>query len=97
MRIRYRVDVLDGARPIEEPQYETDDYYAVTAFATTLDEAAVKATGFMIDYLVAEHGLSAEEAYVLCSLAGDLKISEVVDVPHVLVSMHMPKSVLGAD
>ncbi len=95
MRIRYRIGVVEGARAIEEPQYETDEYYAVTAFATTLDEAARKATGYMIDYLVAEHGLTAEEAYILCSLAGDLKISEVVDVPHVLVSMHMSKEVLG--
>lgn len=95
MRIRYRIEVIEGARPIEEPQYESDDFYAVTAFATTLDEAAVKATTYMIDYLVAEHDLTPEEAYMLCSFAGDLKISEVVDVPHVLVSMHMPKSVLG--
>lgn len=95
MRIRYRIEVVEGARPIEEPQYETDEFYGVTAFATTLDEAARKATGFMIDYLVAEHGLTPEEAYILCSIAGDLKISEVVDVPHMLVSMHMPKSVLG--
>jgi acetamidase/formamidase len=95
MRIRYRIEVVEGARPIEEPQYETDEYYAVTAFATTLDEAAAKATTYMIDYLTAEHGLTEEEAYILCSLAGDLKISEVVDVPHVLVSMHMPKAVLG--
>lgn len=49
----------------------------------------------MIDYLVVRHGLDRTEAYVLCSLAGDLKISETVDVPHVLVSMHMPKAVLG--
>jgi len=97
MRIRYRIEVVEGARPIEEPQYESDDYYAVTAFATTLDEAAVKATTYMIDYLTAEHGLTDEEAYILCSIAGDLKISEVVDVPHVLVSMHMPKEVLGID
>ena len=47
----------------------------------------------MIAWLVAEHGLTREEAYVLCSLAGDLKISETVDVPHMLVSMHMPKSI----
>ena len=33
----------------------------------------------------------------LASLAGDLKINEVVDTPHMLVSMHMPKSVLGID
>lgn len=47
----------------------------------------------MIDYLVAEHGLTREEAYVLCSIAGDMKISETVDVPHMLVSMHMPKGI----
>ncbi|GIV60070.1 MAG: acetamidase [Rhodothermaceae bacterium] len=95
MRIVYEVNVLKGGRPIPEPQYESDDFYAVTAFAETLDEAARKATRYMIDYLVAEHGLTREDAYVLASLAGDLKIAEVVDVPHVLVSMHMPKAVLG--
>ncbi|MGE0552084.1 MAG: acetamidase/formamidase family protein [Gemmatimonadales bacterium] len=94
MRIVYRLRLEKGARPIEEPQYESADYYAVTAFAEDLDAAATKATRYMIDYLVAEHGLERTEAYVLCSLAGDLKISEVVDVPHVLVSMHIPKRVL---
>jgi acetamidase/formamidase len=97
MRIRYRVEVLEGVRTPPEPEYETDDYYAVTAFGVTLDEAARKATEYMIDYLVAEHGLSEQEAYMLCSLAGDLKIAEVVDVPHVLVAMHMPKEVLAWD
>ncbi|MGH7546048.1 MAG: acetamidase/formamidase family protein [Gemmatimonadota bacterium] len=95
MRIVYEVNVRKGGRTIEEPQYETAEEYAVTAFATTIDEAAKKATRYMIDYLVSEHGLTRTEAYVLCSLAADLKISEVVDVPHVLVSMHIPKSVLG--
>lgn len=93
MRIVYQVEVLKDARSIPEPQYENDEYYAVTGFATTIDEAAKKATRYMIDYLVAEKGLDRTEAYVLCSLAGDLKISEVVDVPHVLVSMHMPKAI----
>ena len=59
------------------------------------DEAAKKATRFMIDYLVDEHSLERNDAYMLCSLAGDLKIAEVVDVPHVLVTMHMSKKVLG--
>lgn len=95
MRIVYEVNVIKNGPRIAEPQYETDEYYAVTAFATTIDEAARKATRYMIDYLVSEHGLSRTEAYVLCSLAGDLKISEVVDVPHVLVSMHISKDVLG--
>lgn len=95
MRILYRVEVLKDRRPIPEPRYENEEHFAVTAFAPTLDQAARKATGYMIDWLVEEHGLTPEEAYVLCSLAGDLKIAEVVDVPHVLVAMHMPKSVVG--
>jgi acetamidase/formamidase len=90
-------DLIKGGRRIEEPQYETDEYYAVTGFAETLDEATRKAIGFMIDYLEAEHGLSRVDAYALCSLAGDLKIAEIVDVPHVLVTMHMSKQVLGID
>jgi acetamidase/formamidase len=97
MRIVYEVNVIKGGHRMTEPQYETDEYYGVTAFGTTIDEAARKATGFMIDYLEDVHGLAREEAYILCSLAGDLKISEVVDAPHMLVSMHMPKSVLGVD
>ncbi len=93
MRIVYEVEVIKGGRRLPEPQYETDDYYAVTAFATTIDEAAKKATRYMIDYLVEVRELDRPEAYVLASLAGDLKISEVVDMPHVLVSMHMPKGI----
>ena len=95
MRIVLGLTVLEGARPIQEPQYETDEYYATTGFGTTIDEAARKATLYMIDYLVEVHGMDRTDAYVLCSLAGDLKISETVDVPHMLVSMHMPKEVIG--
>jgi acetamidase/formamidase len=95
MRIVLELNVIKGGRELREPEYETGDFYAVTAFATTLDAAARKATQYMIDYLVAEHGMDRSEAYMLCSLAGDLRIAEVVDVPHVLVSMHMPKRVLG--
>jgi len=91
MRIIYEINVLKDRRRITEPQYETDDFYAVTAFALTLDEAAKKATRFMIDYLVQERGLERHEANMLCSIAADLKIAEVVD-QNVLVSMHISKS-----
>ncbi len=93
MNIIYEVEVIKGGRTISEPQYETDDYYAVTAFATTIDEAAKKATRYMIDFLEEEKGMDRQDAYALCSLAGDLKIAEVVDVPHMLVSMHIPKNI----
>jgi len=93
MRIVYRIEVLKNARAISEPQYETDEYYATTGFAMTIDEAARTATRYMLDYLVAEHGLTRVEAYMLCSLAGDLKIAETVDEPHMLVAMHIPKDI----
>lgn len=95
MRIVLQLEIVEGARPLPEPQYETSDYYAVSAHATTLDEAARRATEYMVDYLVEEHGMDRADAYVLVSLSADLKISEVVDLPNVLVSMHIPKSVLG--
>lgn len=95
MNIVYELEVIKGGRNFEEPQYETEDYYAVTGFGETIDEAARKATRYMIDYLVEEHGMDRTDAYALCSLAGDLKIAEVVDVPHMLVTMHMSKEVLG--
>jgi acetamidase/formamidase len=94
MKIIYQVEVIKNGRKITEPQYETEDVYAVTAFAVTLDEAAKKATRFMISYLMSEHNLSLTEANMLCSVAADLKIAEVVD-ENVLVSMHISKSVLG--
>jgi acetamidase/formamidase len=93
MRIVYEISVIKGGRSIAEPQYETDDYYATTGFGTTIDEAAKKATRYMIEYLTETRGLSREQAYMLCSLAGDLKIAEAVDVPHMLVTMHMAKHI----
>lgn len=95
MTIVYSVEVLKDFHRITEPQYESDEYFAVTAYGRDIDEAARKATRFMVNYLVEEHSFSREEAYALCSIAGDLKIAEVVDVPHMLVSMHMSKEVLG--
>jgi acetamidase/formamidase len=95
VRVVYEVNVIKDGRPIPSPQYETDEYYAVTGFAPTIDEAARNATRAMIDFLVAEHGFSRMEAYALASLAGNLKIAEVVDVPNMLVTMKISKAVLG--
>lgn len=95
MRIVYEIEVVKNGRSIDEPEYESDDYYAVTAHAESIDEAAKKATRYMIDYLEEVHGMNRNDAYALCSLAADLKIAEVVDVPHMLVSMHIPKDVIG--
>ncbi len=94
LRIVYEIELIKG-KPIEEPQYETDEFYATTGFAPTIDDAARKATLYMVNYLKDTHNLTTDEAYALCSLAGDLQIAEVVDLPNMLVTMHMPKSVLN--
>ena len=95
MTFTYRLRVIKDAAPIKEPQYETDEFYAVTGFGTTIDIATKKAVNYMVDHLIANYDITDEEAYMLCSLVGDLKIAEVVDVPHMLVTMHFPKSILN--
>jgi formamidase len=40
----------------------------------------------MIDYIEREHGLSREQAYILSSVAVDLVVGQVVDVPNYTVS-----------
>jgi formamidase len=44
----------------------------------------------MVGYLVATRGLTPEAAYVLISVACDLRLSEVVDVPNPAVSCLLP-------
>jgi acetamidase/formamidase len=50
----------------------------------------------MIAYLAAAHGLTREEAYILCSVAVDLKLSEVVDAPNWVVSAFLPLALFEA-
>jgi formamidase len=44
----------------------------------------------MIDHIVDAYGYSAEQAYCLTSVAVDLRISQAVDVPNVIVSAFLP-------
>ena len=50
----------------------------------------------MIDWLGAERGLSREQAYVLCSVAVDLRVAEVVDVPNPIVTARCPLDLFQA-
>jgi acetamidase/formamidase len=58
-------------------------------------DATKQAVRAMIAHLVAACGLTREEAYVLCSVAADLKISEVVDAPNWVVSAFLPLGLFG--
>lgn len=48
-------------------------------FNEDLDEATKMAVRNMINYLVEAKGLNRDDAYTLCSLAVDLRVTQVVD------------------
>jgi acetamidase/formamidase len=56
-------------------------------------ENARNAVRDLIDWIQREHGLTREDAYVLCSLAADLKISQIVDRPNWGVSAYLSLAV----
>jgi acetamidase/formamidase len=68
-------------------------YFAHTALGPDLMTNAKNAVRGVIDWLVREKGLTREDAYVLASLAVDLKISQIVDVPNWGVSAYLALSV----
>ncbi len=71
-----------------------DDLVVTQGFSDDLHKAAKYAVRGMIEYL-SEIGYSRDEAYVLCSVAGNLRISEIVDEPNFGVSMVLPSKLLG--
>jgi acetamidase/formamidase len=48
----------------------------------------------MIELLSRRTGMAPVEAYMLCSVAGDVRISEVVDQPNWVGSFYFPRAVL---
>jgi formamidase len=55
--------------------------------------AARRAVAELVDLLCATRGLTPEQAYVLASVAADLRVSEAVNVPNPLVSAILPVDV----
>ena len=68
-------------------------WYGTTGFGGDLFPAAQDATRAMIDHLPESYALSREDAYVLCSLVVDLKISEIVDAGVFEVSAFLPEAI----
>ena len=68
-------------------------YEATTGIGPDLMAASRDAVAGMIDLLCATHGMTSVEAYMLCSTCGDLRISEVVDLPNWVVSFYFPRAV----
>lgn len=61
------------------PWAETPTHYMSMGLHVDLDEAARIATREMIDFLVREKGMDRDDAYILCSVALDLRITQLVD------------------
>jgi acetamidase/formamidase len=74
---------------------DTMGYFATTGIGPDLMEASRQAIRHMVDVLVHQHRLTREEAYVLCSVAVDLKISEIVDAPNWIVAAYLPLSIFS--
>jgi acetamidase/formamidase len=82
-------------RPLERPSAAAAGYYVTTGIGPDLVDASKTAVRAMIDRLVATRGLAPVEAYELCSVALDLKISEIVDHPNYVVSAFLPNDLFG--
>jgi amidase len=76
--ILLRFSLIKGKKP-EWPVLETKDSFALLACGGTLDEAARLATEAAVKALMREYGWPFERAYMLGSLAINLKINQVVD------------------
>jgi len=99
--VTVRLSVLESSGR-RFPTYETPARPGRRSFATMgipvddgmdLNAAARAALLEMIDHLEATYGFERAAAYALCSVAVDLRISEVVDVPNPVVSALLPLDV----
>ncbi len=64
---------------LEWPLAETPTHVITMAFDPDLDDAVVIALRDMIKLICARSGISREDAYTLCSLAADLRVTQVVN------------------
>jgi acetamidase/formamidase len=96
---------LDKNRSIPAPQYRTPapltprvnsaPFYGTTGVGGDLYAAAQDAVRAMVDHIAGSYGLGRQDAYLLCSLVVDLKISEIVDAGQYIVSALLPEAVFG--
>lgn len=104
MSVILTVDLVrDGAPP--SPRFRTAGpvtrhldgagYDVTTGIHHDLMQAARDAVRAMIDHLCSREKLLPEDAYLLCSVCGDLRISELVDAPNWVVSFYFPRCVFG--
>lgn len=94
---------LHKGRSIPSPQFRTPapltprvdsaPFYGTTGVGGDLYVAAQDAIRSMVDHIHQTYDLTPVDAYLLCSLAVDLKISEIVDAGQYIVSALLPEAV----
>lgn len=102
MNVALKFEVVKGAN-LRTPRFTTSGpvtnhldskgYEVTTGIGPDLMGGARAAVSNMIDLVGQQHGLSAVDAYMLCSVCGDLRISEIVDMPNWVVSFYFPRVV----
>jgi acetamidase/formamidase len=100
MQVTLAFDLVKDAR-LAGPRFTTPGpvsshldragYEVTTGIGPDLMGGARDAVSAMIDLLGRQHGLSAVDAYMLCSVCADLRISEIVDQPNWVVSLYFPR------
>lgn len=92
LEIDLACEVVSGAG-LRRPVLETPTHWQTIGSAPDLEGAVRLATEDMVELLERSQGLSFEDAYMLCSLAGDLRISQVVD-PWMTARMCVPRELV---
>jgi len=78
LRGTFEVHVRKSVR-LKWPRAETPTHYIAMGLHEDLDEAARLAVRELVEFLVAEKKLSKDDAYMLCSLAASLRVTQAVD------------------
>ena len=102
MDVVLTLDLVKGAH-LKTPRFVTPGpvtnhldakgYEVTTGIGPDLMSAARDAVAAMVDHLSASRGMDAVEAYMLISTCGDLRISEIVDMPNWVVSFYFPRCI----
>jgi acetamidase/formamidase len=86
--------ILHKGKTIKLPRAETPTEYMTMGFHEDLDEAVKIATREMLDWIVEMKGIGREDAYLLASVAMDLRVTQVVDGAKGIHAV-IPKSIVG--
>jgi acetamidase/formamidase len=88
--------VLHKGLGLAYPRAETPTHYVTMGMDPSLDQCAVMALRDMIALVGEKRGLSREDAYTLCSLAADLRVTQAVNGAKGIHCMIAKSAVHGA-